>query len=229
VPKSKFSKNLAICLHEISDDNYAWSYSLTKLKDLVNQGTDQGLTWAEHSFQDEPRANRIQFDDGLQSSLKAIEWLTNRKIHCTLFICPEILGRDLNSRKIFDVSAVRDLAQNPFVTFGSHTSTHARMTSLKPEQKISEAKLSFEYISNLSVKWSHEFAFPWGDCDSETIKIIEAIGYRFAWTTSPGNINEKTLRRPMLLPRLIVRNDYSPKFILNRFNNFAALLDRTLP
>lgn len=225
----KYSKNIAFCFHDISDDDYNWSYAFKDLKKFIKMGLDEGLVFATQSFERQPLASRIQFDDGYQSTLKAVEWLTEKNIHCTLFICTGLVGSSFNGRQLIDEIALRDLVQNPFVTLGSHTATHARLSHVSVEEQVSETRDSFNYLFELGAAWSRELAYPWGDQNISINEIVEANGFKFAWTTNPGNINLRTLSDPYLLPRLVIRNDYTPEFLLNRNHTFAAVLDKLLP
>lgn len=61
---------------------------------------------------------------------------------------------------------------------GNHSNTHANMKELSDEDKINEIELTSEKISNITGKKTNLYRPPFGEIDSESMDICEALGYQ---------------------------------------------------
>lgn len=75
------------------------------------------------------------------------------------------------------------------IEFGGHTRHHYRLSTLTSEEKYNEIALSKEKTENLLNQKLISFAYPYGDLDIETKKIVEKVGYKFAVATDSGDIS----------------------------------------
>jgi peptidoglycan/xylan/chitin deacetylase (PgdA/CDA1 family) len=110
---------------------------------------------------------------------------------------PEVDGRPLSE------SELTALAAGP-VEIGAHTLTHPSLPALSPEEQGSEIVGSRERLEELLDRPLHTFAYPYGDYDSGTVRLVKRGGFRSACT-----IHENRLSRfssPFLLPRYPVRD-----------------------
>jgi peptidoglycan/xylan/chitin deacetylase (PgdA/CDA1 family) len=88
------------------------------------------------------------------------------------------------------------------VEIGSHTVTHAALTSLSDSDALRElvqSRLSFERRLRHPVQW---LAYPIGDYDARIERLAQRAGYVLAVTTEHGSVH--SARRPLALRRLRV-------------------------
>lgn len=94
------------------------------------------------------------------------------------------------------------LRHDPLVEIGSHTVTHARISSLAPAAALAELQGSRERLqSKLGVAARH-FAFPYGrsgDCGGREFDLARQAGFASAATTRKGIIRKG--QDPFRLPR----------------------------
>jgi peptidoglycan/xylan/chitin deacetylase (PgdA/CDA1 family) len=80
----------------------------------------------------------------------------------------------------------RALTDGGTFSVGSHTVSHPLLSSLRPEeraQEIQQSKTDCESLTGISVEG---FAYPYGDCDPATQRIVSDAGYRWACLTDSG-------------------------------------------
>jgi peptidoglycan/xylan/chitin deacetylase (PgdA/CDA1 family) len=72
-------------------------------------------------------------------------------------------------------------------TFGSHSLTHAMLTSLTDDElqrEVHDSKKKLEDLLGVEVKW---FAYPYGDVDRRVRAAVQEAGYKAAVTTDVGS------------------------------------------
>ncbi|MFN8348948.1 MAG: polysaccharide deacetylase family protein [Spirosomataceae bacterium] len=74
---------------------------------------------------------------------------------------------------------IKTMAQSPFATIGSHTSTHADVTVRPMDEAMEEMRFSKEWLENTTQKEIEAFAFPYGVYTAETVKAAQSAGYRY--------------------------------------------------
>ncbi len=90
--------------------------------------------------------------------------------------------------------AILDMARSEFVEFGAHTSSHAILSHLSPEERRREIETSLADVERLSGRRATLFAYPNGrreDYDSAAVADLARCGVRAAVTTEPG-LNDET-------------------------------------
>lgn len=86
------------------------------------------------------------------------------------------------------------------VAFGSHGLTHPSLPKLSTEEKLHELIESRARGKALAGSVLTTFAYPYGDLDSETRRLVEHAGYDCACATGDGFVNDRS--HPFALPRL---------------------------
>ncbi len=111
-----------------------------------------------------------------------------------------------------DIRALRDEG----VEFGSHSATHAALTSLSPTEIAREALRSRIALEEQLESPVAAFAYPYGEVDRVVEALVGACGYVYGLTCEerPAELCDRLLA----LPRLEVRGDMD-----------AAAFDRLLP
>jgi peptidoglycan/xylan/chitin deacetylase (PgdA/CDA1 family) len=98
---------------------------------------------------------------------------------------------------------LRSLAGGP-VEIGGHTVSHPSLPSLPEASRRDEIALGRERLESLLGRPVETFAYPYGDHDAATVRLVREDGFRLACT-----IHENVLSRfssPHLLPRYAVRD-----------------------
>ncbi len=189
----------------------------------------------------------LSFDDGCKELLEnVLPLVRQRKIPVTLFIpsgivegdglfpwlhgmtSTEMRDRNASARKSgrdsMTVAKMRQVAGWPEVTIGSHTVSHAVMTSLKEEKarfELGESKRTLESWTGADVKC---FAFPEGRFDGREREFLVEFDYRLAATTENSFITRGT--NPYMVPRFSVADDISfPEAICNMVGVWRPAID----
>lgn len=131
----------------------------------------------------------LTFDDGDASSLAAIEPLRAHGFHAIQFLVADRLGGvndwDRTGAPLMTEEQVRTwLAAGHAI--GSHSLTHARLTSLSPAMAREEIHASRRRLEDLFQVEVRLFAYPWGQWDARLADEVAAAGYSAAFTSSPG-------------------------------------------
>jgi peptidoglycan/xylan/chitin deacetylase (PgdA/CDA1 family) len=98
------------------------------------------------------------------------------------------------------VSQLRDMAAAGMY-LGSHGDTHVRLGRLGPEAQAREVDGSLRFLADLGVDvraWM--IAYPYGDCDTELLRLLRTRGCVVGLTTRPAIATSDM--DPLLLPRL---------------------------
>ena len=98
---------------------------------------------------------------------------------------------------------VRALADGGTVDIGAHTVTHPLLSTLSPEerlQEIQQSKNDCEALTGVSVEG---FAYPYGDCDLATERLVCDAGFHWACSTRSDRANSAGFD-PFELPRMQV-------------------------
>ena len=110
---------------------------------------------------------------------------------------PEADGRPLSEDEL---SA---LAAGP-VEVGAHTLTHPSLPALPTEARRREIAGSRERLEELVGRPLDAFAYPYGDYDSATVRLVKRSGFRTACTIHENRLSR--LSSSFLLPRYPVRD-----------------------
>ena len=142
----------------------------------------------------------ITFDDGYSDVLhRASPVLARLGMRATAYV---ISGRTTNGDRVFLMWRQLRVLERRGIEIGSHTVTHADLTSLSDREALREllhSRRAFERGLRHPVQW---FAYPYGAYDGRTERLVRRAGYVLAVTTQYGAVQSS--RRPLALPRLRV-------------------------
>ena len=88
--------------------------------------------------------------------------------------------------------------------WGSHALTHPSLPSLSSEEKRREIVQSVERCTELFGRVPKTFAYPYGDCDLESERLVGEAGFVCACTTENGTVTRSS--SVLRLPRVQVGN-----------------------
>lgn len=106
--------------------------------------------------------------------------------------------------RALDGGEVRALAASPVFTIGAHSVSHRSLPSLTDDEKRREVGESRAECERLLARPVTGFAYPFGDHDKATERIVEQTGFRYACATDPGVA--ASIRDRFRLPRIAVEN-----------------------
>jgi peptidoglycan/xylan/chitin deacetylase (PgdA/CDA1 family) len=90
------------------------------------------------------------------------------------------------------------------IAFGSHALTHPSLPALNKVEKAREIKGSRPRCTELSGEVPRAFAYPYGDLDAESMRLVHEAGFDCACSTEGDFVGSRTDR--FALPRLQVGN-----------------------
>ena len=97
---------------------------------------------------------------------------------------------------------VKKMADNKWVTIGSHSHYHNDMATLSAASAAKDMEASRQYLENITGKAINTIAFPYGSYTRETIAIAKKAGYSRLLTTGfifPDDSNDATMRERLTI------------------------------
>lgn len=148
----------------------------------------------------------ITFDDGSSTVLSdAAPLLRRHGFTAVLFMVSSRMGQsavwdgepESASHRQLTAGELRALRMEGWA-IGSHSVTHARMTELEPERRLSElsdSKAELEAAVGAELDW---FAYPYGAFDPALRESVAKAGYRVAFATEDGDGNILSIPRRII-------------------------------
>lgn len=136
----------------------------------------------------------LTFDDGDATTLAALEPLRECAMQAVQFLVADRIGGvndwDATGEPLMDAAQVQEwLGAGHHI--GSHTLTHARLSTLAPAARREEIVSSRAKLKDRFGVAVVLFAYPWGEWDARLADEVAAAGYRVAFTTERG-VNDAT-------------------------------------
>ncbi|MDN5849442.1 MAG: polysaccharide deacetylase family protein [Nitrococcus sp.] len=147
-------------------------------------------------FDDRPlpaRAVVLTFDDGYECFHEhAFPILAQHGFSATIFIVTGLLGRcaewlsdDQAKAPLMSAATIREL-HRAGITFGSHSNTHPRLSSLSESKQRDQIFRSKAVLENLLAEEVRHFCYPYGDYSRRIKDLVEEAGYTSALTGRRG-------------------------------------------
>lgn len=94
------------------------------------------------------------------------------------------------------VAQLKQVALDPLITIGSHTTSHpflSQLGSKEQEQEILGSKNQLEALIGRDVAL---FAYPTGDYDARSLACVQSAGYKAAFAVDPKNLGDPRYEIP---------------------------------
>ena len=191
-----------LMLHSISTpgERYLKSYCLSadRLSRMIRWVKKAGYTPALPSEWDRPTAARrrviLTFDDAYDDFFsEAFPVLQRFGFTATVFVVVDRIGKTnewdqakgFPNRQLLSLEQIRELHRHG-IHFGSHTLTHAWLTTLPDsdlEREVRDSKSKLEDVLGAEVPC---FSYPYGAVDLRVRAAVARAGYKVAVTTNEG-------------------------------------------
>ena len=175
------------------------------------------------NFEDELKSNKnerkvlLTIDDGFESFYKnAWPILSKRKIPFILFIST----REVGAYNYMNWNQIREISKNNFVEIGNHSHSHEYLVDEEINFIKSDIEKSINIFKKELGKNSVFFSYPFGEYSLEFKKLIQSLGFKYAFGQHSGVMDET--KDFYEFPRFPINEKYGEE---KRFRS----LTRTLP
>ncbi len=163
----------------------------------------------------------LTFDDGYRDFAEtALPILLEYRAPATVFLVTGMLGKSASWSRCSTGERLMSEREAHLVrasgfTLGSHTATHADLTSLGPHELKWQLHDSREVLTSLGEGF-HAFSYPWGAWSPAAAQAVRDAGYRCALAV--GESTACSAGNLYCLPRITMRRDLE----LERFRKLLA-------
>ena len=138
----------------------------------------------------------ITIDDGYRDNfLNAYPILKEFKLPAIIFLATGLIGtnekmqryKDMPSPDMLSWDEVKEMSRNN-ITFGAHTVTHPHLPELDYSKQKEEIESSIKMLyDQLPQELGRSiFCYPYGEYNSDTLKIMQELGIKIAFTVHEG-------------------------------------------
>ncbi len=107
-------------------------------------------------------------------------------------------------REALTISQLQEIADNPYVTIGSHTDTHPILPRCSDKRSKQEIILSRETLQSWLHRDINYFAYPNGDYTQREINYLIDAGFTISFTTEQTFITPAHLKNRYQIPRFMM-------------------------
>ena len=225
------TKIFILSYHSFSNDDWLYTTPFTEFKKQISYLKKSGysivsLETIEKFIKNEIVITNpsvvITIDDGYKDNLDIVNYLEENKIPATLFILSN--GSSINreevatNKELMSTQEIKKLIKSGW-TIGSHSATHANLSSLNKsnlKKEIYDSKTNIQNQFGLKVNY---FAYPRGKYNTNVIETIKAAGFTMSLTMDDGTITSKS--DLFTLPRIGVNRTHS-------INEFKTIFSPTV-
>lgn len=142
----------------------------------------------------------ITFDDGYRDNYTiAFPLLQRYGFPATIFVTTDLIGKsDKRDLERLTIAEMKEMEASGLIAIEPHTRSHPRLSKLDPERAREEIVGAKQYLESQLQKSCQHFAYPYGDFNDETEKIVGEV-FESACSVSEGTVRKgmdpRTLRR----------------------------------
>jgi len=152
----------------------------------------------------------ITFDDGYKDNLEIAAPILNKfKMPFSVFVISDYLNE--SKTEYLDKASLKELSNNPLVSIGSHSKTHAKLEECSIKQIRGEVRDSKSYLEDVLGKEVSAFSYPHGRFNSLVRDEVMEAGYSLGFTS------HYDLNRPNQDKLILNRNEIWNSDNLNNF------------
>ncbi len=158
----------------------------------------QNLTSKADLINESGKYASITFDDGSKSVYsEGFKIMSSNKIKAAVFMVSGLIGginewdmkNGENSDEMLNLTELQEMSQYG-IEIGAHTLTHPRLTKITREEAYKEILLSKKNLEKLTGSDINFFAYPYGDYNEETEKLVKKAGFYGACVTKTGLVKK---------------------------------------
>lgn len=125
----------------------------------------------------------ITFDDGYSDNYKnAYPILKKYNFKATIFVITSYIGK---GKTFLNINELKQM-QNKGIDIQSHTVRHKRLDRMTYKEQLYELKKSKQFLEKNLNKKVQFIAYPFGQCNKDTIKIARKTGYKMGLSSFNG-------------------------------------------
>ena len=135
--------------------------------------------------------HRSKQGSSLENMRKEQDWLKNFKYSFIDDYVLKTFGMEAftpwsDLARPFNTDEIKQLATNPYVSFGNHTHNHSILINYSKEEVKEELTVSNKILFELTGSLPIAIAFPNGNFNQMVLEATEKEGFRYAFTTEPA-------------------------------------------
>lgn len=210
-------------LHRVTDERSVqermWPYEITpkRLETLIEEYQGKGYEFvsiAEASKQMKGKSGRkfvaITLDDGYANNYEvAYPIFKKYNVPFCIYVCKGMITGErkednIEHYKMLSIDQLCALDKDPLCTLGGHTNSHVRLTTLSKEQQMQEIYGCKLWLENTLGHKVEDYAFPYGDYNTQTLSILRELGITRAVASWGGRVRRNTPERILDIPRILI-------------------------
>lgn len=157
-------------------NNFLW----TDFLDLVSFHTPKTeIIFKDKVYKKNTKSEFVYNGTSLKNKCKALGYSEIATLH-ELFQeeWKEIADKTKEYWQLMDIDKLKDIANDPLFSLGTHGKTHANLEIMDSEEVEGELKESKEFLEALCNRPVQDFAFPFGYYNKKLIELCKEIGYK---------------------------------------------------
>jgi peptidoglycan/xylan/chitin deacetylase (PgdA/CDA1 family) len=152
----------------------------------------------------------IMFDDGFRGLWDNRDIFTKNNIYPTVFIAQSLVGKE----GYLSEDEILQLSHEGWI-FESHSVSHKSLWDCSNEEIIIEIVNSKSYVEKLLDKEVDGFCAPKGRFSQYAIKIAKEAGYKYFYSSTPGDYNQIILDDNFVKTRILAQSLNKQQFWLS--------------
>lgn len=149
-----------------------------------------------------------------------LNFILENKIKATFFLSGKFIARNINE--------VEELKKYSFIEIENHSYSHDNFKKLQEKEIIADVLKNEKLIQESVGIKPIFFRFPYGECDVNTVKIIENLGYKVVHWTFPSGDPDKKLTKEALI-KGVLKNANSGNILIFHINQRGWKTKEALP